>query len=695
MVRWARHQIDAGRIPLDGWFPNLSFGLPQFHHYQSLPHVVAAYISLLFGVETTYYWSLLLLLALWPFSVYMGARLLGWDKWTSAGAAVFAPLVVSTTGYGFETGSYTWQGLGVWSQLWGMWTLPLALGFSWRAVERGKNYVPAAALVALTIAFHFIIGYLALLAIGVWVVVRPGRPWRRIARAALIGFGAVLVASWVIVPLVQDTAFSGNLEFYRGTFWFDSFGPGKVLGWLVTGEILDHGRVPVLSALAGLGAVLCVVRFRRDVRTRALLLFFVLALVLFCGRSIVGPIMNLLPGGTDLPLHRYIAEVQLAGLLLAGVALQWLGQGAWTLTNRYLTQVPRREWVAGAAVCLIAGVLLYPAWTQQADYDQSGAQLIANQQAQDSTDGADLAQLINVVLARGDGRAYGGTKANWGHQYAIGDVPVNKELENADVDQLGMWLNTTSLSSDVEARFDETRPDQYDLFNIRYLILPGDHPPPVPATLVARQGRHVLYQVQTTGFLEVVDTIGPSIAADRTDMGAASAGFLDSADLHNRRYPTVAFNGTAAAEPTSTGPPLSGRPGEVVYQGNQAADGIYGGFVNAARPAVVLLKVSYDPRWTATVDDKPVATQMVAPSFVAVPVPAGGHSVSFAYQPYPYYPELLALGALTLLGLFFAPRLRALSPTDDPAPATSSRSATKTPGPQDRPSGTSPGTPIL
>jgi uncharacterized membrane protein YfhO len=64
-----------------------------------------------------------------------------------------------------------------------------------------------------------------------------------------------------------------------------------------------------------------------------------------------------------------------------------------------------------------------------------------------------------------------------------------------------------------------------------------------------------------------------------------------------------------------------------------------------------MLKTTFEPRWHAMVDGVEVRPQMIAPDFVSVPVPAGIHDVAFTYQPYPYYPELLALGLITLLGL--------------------------------------------
>ena len=84
MVRWARHEIDAGKTPLDGWYPYLSLGSPQFHHYPTLSHVVAGYGSKAVGVERAYRWSLYLLLASWPLALFWAARLFGWDRWTAA-----------------------------------------------------------------------------------------------------------------------------------------------------------------------------------------------------------------------------------------------------------------------------------------------------------------------------------------------------------------------------------------------------------------------------------------------------------------------------------------------------------------------------------------------------------------------------------------------------------------------------------
>ena len=57
-------------------------------------------------------------------------------------------------------------------------------------------------------------------------------------------------------------------------------------------------------------------------------------------------------------------------------------------------------------------------------------------------------------------------------------MPVYEWLADRDVDAIGFTFRTiASLSNDVEASFDETNPAQYEMFNVRYLILPPDRKP--------------------------------------------------------------------------------------------------------------------------------------------------------------------------------------------------------------------------
>jgi Gpi18-like mannosyltransferase len=662
MVRWADDQIGGGRVPLDGWYPYLSLGSAQFHHYQSLPHTITAYAARGTGTsdEHAYLWLQYLLLALWPIAVYCGARLLGWGTWPAVAAAALAPLIVSRPGYGYEHGSYVWRGYGVYSQLWAMWLLPLAWGLTWRAVTRGRHFAAAAAALALTIACHFITGYLALLTLGVWVLVLGGGFLRRLGRAALVAGASLLAASWVLVPLVGDAKWTTQSEYYEGTFFNDSYGAGKVLGWLFSGRLFDDGRFPLVTLLFYAGVVLCISRARRDPRARALLGAFALSLLLFFGRPTLGPVLDLLPGFENVQIHRFIMGVHLAGIFLAGVGLAWVLGLAYRAARR---RVPQRYALATGGAAVVLGIgLLAPAWTERVSYDRHGAALIRAQHAADATDGRDLDRLVTIVKSRGDGRVYAGLRGNWGRDFKAGYVPVYAWLADRDVDAIGFTFRTlASLSTDVEAAFDETNPAQYQMLNIRYLILPSDREPSVRARQVATSGRYALWEVSTSGFVQVVDR-APSVEADRTNLEAATRGFRQSNLASQGIYPGIAFAGGSRPAPTFAGAtPPKRSPGAVLTQSAMPQNGVFLASVDANRRAVVLLKASYDPRWTVTVDGRPAKPRMMAPSLVGVEVPAGRHLVWFRYKPYSGYLLLIVLGTVTLLTLALVPRRAAIA----------------------------------
>jgi len=670
MVRWADHQISEGKIPLDGWFPNLALGSSFFHHYQSLPYTLTAYAARVTGLgdTTTYLWLLYLMLALWPISVYLGARLLSLERWTAAAAALVSPFIVSASGYGYEHGSYTWQGLGVFTQLWGMWLLPLAWGLTYRAVTKGsKWYAPAALVLALTIATHLMTGYLAVLSIGVWVVVTRRGFVRRVGRAAIVTVGGLLTAAWVLVPLLADRNYSAQTQFYKGTFFDDSYGAGKILHWLFTGELFDHGRFPILSLLVAVGFVVCVVRAQHSEPARAVLGTWTLSLFLYFGRATWGvrSIVNLLPGNGDLQMHRFMEGVDLAGILLAGVGLVTVARFAAFIVRRgvgFIDRVSLKSaivWTAVAAAMLGA---LAPAWTEVAHYDLGDARFIAYQRLTEKQDGADFAALVKEAEQLGGGRIYAGLRANWGNAYTIGSVPAFAELENYDADAIGYPFRTVqSLSTDVDASFGEFDPSQYEILNIKYMILPEGHQPPVPATFIDARGRHRLYEVNESGYFQVIDVIG-AIAENRTDVNSASYNFRYDPNLAvDNIYPSVAFNGGRAAPATSPGTsPSAGSPGTVLKVENDAVNGAFTATVRTNRAAAVLLKESFDPRWTVTVDGIAQKPVMIAPSLVGVEVTAGTHTVAFRYKPYPDYPILVTVGLLSLVTLAVWPRRKHL-----------------------------------
>lgn len=640
MVRFARDAFDAGKIPLNAWYPYLQLGSPHLQHYPSLGHMLTALLGYVVGEDRVYAWSVYLLLALWPLAVYAATRILGLGRWAAVAAASVTPLVISAPGYGYEYGSYVWSGWGVWGQLWAMVTLPLALALSWRAVITGRGYGRAAALLGLTMAFHFLTGWLAVAAIGLGALVVHKDFFPRVVRAAGIVAVAVLLASFEIVPLIRGAKWTayGDLG-PEGRFYVDSHGARKVLTWLVKGELYDAGRLPIVTLLVAAGLVACALRWKQERRGRLLIAFWVLSLFLFFGPAFFGDLLYVLriPGADGLLYHRMIIGVHLAGILLAGVGVGAIVQAVRTVPARAI-----------AVTALVAAALLN-GWPEVAAESATSREYVEFQQATEPRDGNDLRPLIERVRSFGDGRVYAGLRDNWGRTYMVGNVPVYSVLAGYDVDAVGFTYRTPSLMADVEAYFDETRPDHYDLFNVRYLLLPAGRQPGVPgASQIGQSGRHTLWSVPTSGYVGVTDTAAPVTVADRESYLAAVR-----PTLYRERpevLPSLAYGGRRPAPVTAIVGVTEGRPGAVLSQASVLADGTFTARVRMARTGAALLKVAYDPAWRVTVDGQPAETFIASPGLVGVMVPEGEHVVAFAFRSGNPTWLFLLLGLLALLG---------------------------------------------
>jgi hypothetical protein len=517
----------------------------------------------------------------------------------------------------------------------------------------------AVLFISLTMAFHFETGYLAVLPIALFTLIAPRQFASRAPRAVVIAIAAFAATSWALVPLLRSSKWAAINESLQHTYYTDSYGARQVLTWLIHGDLTDAGRLPVVTVLAGIGFLVSLARARRDERARALLVMFVAALLLFFGRTTFGVLVDILPGSKDIFLRRFMIGVQLAMVFFAGIgataSASWLQHVlAPKLSRAERAELTRRGVLAFRVVATVLFVVvLSPAWTEIRSYDASDAVDIAAQQRADIVPGAEIGELVAKMAALGAGRVYAGLPDNWGATFDIGLVPVFKYLSAFDVDIVGYTLRTASLMSGPEENFDEDNPADFDLFGVRYLILPLGRTPAVPAVEVEEAGNYVLWYRPVTSYLQVVETSG-TVAENRGDVKMASTGFLFSPAAARGVYPTVAFGGAPAAPPTlgaGAAPPTN--PGTVKSERVDLDLGQATATVQTSRRAVVLLKVSYDPGWTATIDGRTAKPYMVGPALVGVTVGAGRHTVAFTYRGPSDYPLLFAIsiGALVVLAV--------------------------------------------
>ncbi len=659
MVREATYQLSRWHLPLTSWYPYLGLGSPHFLHYQSLGAMLTGAVGIVIGPNHAFGMVHLHLWSLWPISVYLSARILGWERWTAAIAAACSPFLFSVPGVGYESTAYLWNGFGVWAQMLAMWTFPFAWAFSWRAVSKGKDLVAAIVMIGLTMALHFETGYLAVIAVVLWMFLTPSELVNRARRAGVLIVYVVLLTAWVTIPLIVMGKWASVNEFLQGGPDVNSYGARQILSWLVHGQLFDAWRLPSSLSWCSRGWRRRSPLSQRRAKPSSACDFCCQPHHVLRAND-AGSLINLLPGSKDLFLRRFMIGVQLSGLFLAGV-------GATAIFGVLRSFFAPRAKIASSAPLRYAGMVgvialvvlgLAPAWSQTASYDSLNSQNMTYQQQVDASQpGQEMALIATQIQALGPGYVYAGLpEPDWGSSFTVGQVPVFKYLSNLDLPVVGYTLRTASLMTDPEAFFDESNPGDYSVFGVRYLVLPSTRSPVPRARLVLREGVFSLWIVPSSRDISVVDTTLP-IVADRSNIGDQTQAFLQSNEPGENLYPTIAFAGDSAAPPTlAPGTTPRGFAGRTLSESINLLNGAASATVVANRTAAVVLHASFDPGWGATVDGQPAQTYMVAPALVAVTVPPGRHRVSFTYRGFGGYPWLFLLALLAALALTPLPR---------------------------------------
>jgi len=663
LVARAVEALDRGEDPTDPWVSTFVQGYPLFHHYQHLPHLATALLYKGLGervpLRTLFNGLRLLLLGTFPLSVYWTGRRLGWGAMPSALAGAVSSLLATDGLYGLDWASYLWRGYGLYTQLWGAWLLGPAVAGLYVTLHEGRAYAGTALLLAGTLLSHTVLGYVALLTGGLLVFLGGSSPGGRrcldsaqhkAGRLALVGLLTLAATAYFLGPFLADRLYM-NRSVWEDPGKYNAYGWEWTLGALVRGELLDHGRFPSLTLLAAVGLAVCLARWR-DERCRLLVIFTAFWLLLYFGRPTWGVLLDLLPLSRDLHLHRLIVPVHLGAIGLAGAGLTWLvGQA---LSRRW------RGWLV--VVGLVIAGLLVPVYRERIEYLITNVHWMRETQAAFRADGGQIDALLADLKSRPPARVYAGRGANWGQGYRIGSVPVYALLAAHQIDNPGYLYHALSLNADVEGYLDEARPATFNLFNLRYVVAPEGQPPPTFARFLAAYGRHRLYQVDTTGYFDLVDS-DVTLYGDRAEWFQAARAWLQSDLVEARQHPAILFGPKPEGEGLTlplnavpaylTGLPLPphGPCGQIL--GEQVAGNLYTVEFEADRACWLMLKATFHPGWRATLDGRPVATRMLAPSFPGLAVEPGRHRAELRYEPPTMRLWLLCagLGGLLLAGV--------------------------------------------
>ena len=670
LIRQMNAAWDAGGNPLDTWIADWGQGSPVLRYYQHLPHFVVVLAHRASGgtvpLHAIFDGVTWLLLALMPLTFYLGSRRLGAAPITAACIALCTPLLgADPTQHhflGFQARSFLWSGGGLFTQLAAIVLFPLAMGSVSQAAINGQRFAPAIAWLGATWLCHLVLGYIACL-LSVVVLLRPeahGQAWQVTRRLAAIFAGVAIVTAYLLLPTLLEGQWLSRSVWEPAEYW-DSYGAGRVLTALATGGLLDGQGIPVLTVLAGLGALLAARSWigpRGDPEQGfavAALGMFTLGLLLYFGRPTWGLLLGMLPFSGSLPMHRFICAVQFGGLLLAGIALSRLAQRlAWS----------RHEGRAALAVVAIL-IVLAPAIARTIGVARKNATWREDAAAADLAAGPNLGRAFAMFAAMDEklpGRGYAGASWDWGHQFKVGGAYVYHRWSGHGLPAISYMYHTMSLCSDLEPAFDPLRRDHFELFNVRYLLandaerLPSfAEPQPLSPGLVASV-------VDTEGYFGVVG-IGAFIRYAKGDADALrdfNRAFIASRWHAERRFVRIGWrdgDGPSAGEQPVTvigsfedDAPRGWRAPRGRVLSSSGRGDRYQARVQLEDPGVILFRMSYHPNWQAMLDGRRVPTVMLSPGYLGIEAPSGDHAVEMTYRS-PAWTRTLPWAGLAFLAL--------------------------------------------
>lgn len=425
---------------------------------------------------------------------------------------------------------------------------------------------------------------------------------------------------------------------YLESWRFDSFGAPTILRWLTTGDLLDHGRLPVLTALVAVGIVAALWR-----RTRVGLFalgVFVMWLVLYFGRATLGRIADLLPMNAGLHVHRFIGGVDLGAIMLVGLA----GAVIWQVSAR----LPRARVAIVTLVAVLAfAPVLQERWGFYADNNRW-----LDQTATAVDRDTDARVVLDALGSLPQGRTYAGLHNEWGDRLNFGlsfnsahfaDLLLLYRVPSVMKPKISL-----SLNADLEFDFNDRDLASYELYDVRYAVAATGYAVPGFLRPLRVTPHYTLYEAPTHGLAVYAAMTSREAASTDAKLFARNRVWVLSEDAAARRfvrfdYPSVRDGPSGA---TTEGCADWGTPTNQRIERDRLQV-----TVSCSTNADLVLKMSYHPNWHVTVDSAAQPAFMVSPGFIGVTLPAGRHVVVAQYESTPLKTPLLILGLLTFVAL--------------------------------------------
>ncbi len=596
----------------DHWVPNWAEGYNLPYYYSHIPQIVIVgsyrFFSWFSNNLTTqqftnvslfayYHWVIYLLLSFFPLSVFLALRVIGMSS-VAAGIGAIGAAGLSTDGlYGLDPSSFLWRGYGLSSQLFAMIWLPLALAYAYRLFRvttqsnakgatkfsqdvselriqknfrRDRSLAWAVLFLAATTAGHLGIGIIAFLSTGIlWIssfIPLTRGQLKNVTieqcKKLLLLFGGVLfILGYWILPAYAGSDYR-NFSVWDPIWKFNSYGAPEVLKNFFNGNLFDFGRFPILTILVFLGFFAALTRSSKkknpgeagDYPYLPFALLLVFWLVMYFGRTTWGGLIDLIPTMKEFHLSRFIVGVQIAGLFLIPLGIDWI-----------IKKVSPR---IGLFVYLFIGLLVVFLFPQTVRYASVNDTLIrrANANYQKiEPDTRELLSTINALLLARPGRVFAGRPGSWGRDLRIAETPYYLLLSTYGIPTV-LWLpETWSPNSDTEQYFSENKLADYQLYNIRYVLSPPDRTPEPFWKLVKETNSWKLYEVASSSpFGYIAAGIRPAVVSSKKEDFTNVVRFWIQSDYPKQGlYPELTF---AKDYPRQAGLPNFRMLDEVTYK---------------------------------------------------------------------------------------------------------------------------------
>ncbi len=664
-AREASLALKKGFDPTDFFLSPLELGYPLFHHYQHFPQVVTAVVDQITGnffpISRLFDFFRYLLLVFFPLSIFLAMRRFGFDYLAAGFSALISSLLSTDYLFGFDYKSYVWQGFGMYPQLWVMFFLPLALAEIYRVISQKQHFFLALFFSTIVLLSHLIYSYILLLSAVLFLFLQPKKDeiFLRLKRLAIFFLLLGIITSYFYIPLLLDLEYVGKSQWVPEWHW-NSLGAKQVLSKLFTGQLFDFGRFPSLTILFFLSFVwLLVLKFYQKEHYRLLIILTVFWLFLFFGRATWGPLLNILPFSGSLPLHRFIGGFHLFAIMLVGAG-----------TAKVWERLAEQKVAFKITFLVIFLALLSPVYLSQIKFYQANKEFRIENQKAFFEAGEELSDIEQTLKDLPPGRVYAGLPGTWGDYdyYKIGWVPFYAIFSQWGIDSFSYSYSSQPLNADLRLHFNDSRVAEYNLFNIRYVLLHKTWTSPDYYFPIKEFENYILYAVPTTGYFDLVDA--PAVFyGQSSDFYFPNSEWLFSSLLELKQHPIIELG----REPKKTfGLPvfpfravneeiLNNLAQPLAERGEILAERIelnkYWAQFRVNQESYLMLKVNYHPGWQVYLDYEKVSPVMLAPGFIGIKVPSGTHQAFFLYESPTLRFPLLIFGIFLLLIIFFSPKI--------------------------------------